>query len=151
FLVSVVLASVCTFAPALPALAGPYTESGHAISEMIAWGAEVEAFTRGPLNIANPGGGNASHGQPEDALGPALGTDTLDTVSLGDGGSLTLFFPGGIGNGAGDDFAVYENGFFGPDGLFAELAFVEVSSNGSDFARFPAVALQGVVPSFGAL
>jgi hypothetical protein len=37
---------------------------------------------------------------------------------------------------------VYENGFFAPGGLYGELAFVEVSSNGVDFARFPAACLR---------
>lgn len=137
---------------ALPALAGPYTEAGHAPSEMVAWASEVEAFDRGPKDIANPGGGDASHGQPEDALGPASGSDPYDTVSLGDGGSITLFFPGGIADAPGDDFAVFENAFFSVEGLFAELAFVEVSSNGSDFARFDAITLHDApVPAFGAL
>jgi hypothetical protein len=54
-------------------------------------------------------------------------------------GYLTVTFPSGIRNGIGPDFAVFENGFaFGtPNGLFAEFAYVEVSTNGSDFARFP--------------
>src|SRR5262249_33764214 len=47
---------------------------------------------------------------------------------------------------------VFENAFFAPDGLFAELAFVEVSSNGADFARFDAVSLTPAQPgSFGAI
>ena len=42
---------------------------------------------------------------------------------------------------AGDPVG-YENGFaYGsPNGLFAELAYVEVSSNGVDFARFPSIS-----------
>jgi len=37
-----------------------------------------------------------------------------------------------------DDFAIFENGFFDDvtGGFFGELAFVEVSTNGVDFARF---------------
>ena len=137
---------------AAPALAGPYTEPGHEIAEMVAWATEVEAFARGPLDIASPGGGNASHGAPELALGPAGGLDTLDAVALGDGGSLTLFFESGIADGPGDDFAVYENSFFNIEGLFAELAFVEVSSNGSDFARFDPVSLiEDPIWGFGSL
>lgn len=64
-------------------------------------------------------------------------------VSLGDAapgtapGSITLGFNNAITNGAGADFAVFENaGDFGAFGLFAELAFVEVSTDGSTFARF---------------
>jgi hypothetical protein len=60
----------------------------------------------------------------------------MHVFSLGDDGYITLFFASGISDGPGDDFAVFENGFFTPGGLFAEFAFVEVSSNGVDFAEF---------------
>jgi hypothetical protein len=68
----------------------------------------------------------------------------LDAAEIAAGASpgyLTVTFPRGIRNGAGADFAVFENGFsFGsPNGLFAEFAYVEASSNGVDFARFPSV------------
>jgi hypothetical protein len=63
----------------------------------------------------------------------------LDVYSHGDGGDPLLLRDR---HGPGDDFAVYENGFFAPGGLFAEFAFVEVSSNGTDFARFPATCLR---------
>ena len=47
---------------------------------------------------------------------------------------------------------MFENGFFTVDGLFTELAFVEVSSNGADFARFDSVSLTPAQPgSFGTL
>ncbi len=57
-------------------------------------------------------------------------------------GFLTVTFPTGIRNGSGADFAVFENGFtYGsPNGLFMELAYVEVSSNGTDFVRFPSIS-----------
>ncbi len=128
-----------------PASAGPFTEGGYAPSFMVAWATALEDVVRGPMDINNPGMGNASFGTPELALGPATEDpdDPSDVVSLGDGGSLTLYFGTGIGDGPGDDFAVYENGFFVPSsgGLFAELAFVEVSSDGVSFARFPATSL----------
>jgi hypothetical protein len=68
----------------------------------------------------------------------------LDAAEIAAGASpgyLTVTFPRGIRNVAGADFAVFENGFtFGsPNGLFAEFAYVEASSNGVDFARFPSV------------
>ncbi len=46
-------------------------------------------------------------------------------------------------NGAGWDLAVFENAstFFTSPFIFAELAYVEVSSNGTTFARFPSVSL----------
>lgn len=69
----------------------------------------------------------------------------LDATQIANGdspGFLTVMFPSGIRNGPGPDFAVFENGFtFGsPNGLFAEFAYVEVSTNGSDFARFESVS-----------
>jgi hypothetical protein len=69
----------------------------------------------------------------------------LDATQIAAGnqvGYLTVTFPQGVRNGAGADFAVFENGFtYGsPNGLFAELAYVEVSSNGVDFARFPSIS-----------
>ena len=70
---------------------------------------------------------------PEKALGPAEGT-SADIVSLGRGGTITLTFPSGIGNRSGADFTVFENSF---SETFLELAFVEVSSDGIHFVRFP--------------
>lgn len=59
------------------------------------------------------------------------------TVSLGDGGEAILTFDLPITNEPGWDFVVFENSF---DGLFLELAFVEVSSDGVNFFRFPATS-----------
>ena len=70
---------------------------------------------------------------PEKALGPANGI-AEEIVSLGRGGDISLTFPDGIGDGAGADFVVFENGV--SDG-FLELAWVEVSSDGTNFVRFP--------------
>jgi hypothetical protein len=73
----------------------------------------------------------------------------LDAMQIANGvspGFLTVTFPSGIRNGSGHDFAVFENGFtFGTNtngvpGLFAEFAFVDVSTNGSDFARFQSIS-----------
>lgn len=122
------------------ARAGPYTEAGYAPGVVEAW-ATSASVTRGPIDIANPSGPAASFGAPEYVLGPAT-TDVFDVCSLGDGGQITLFFAAGIPDEPGDDFAVFENGFFAPGGLFGELAFVEVSSDGAHFARFPAASLR---------
>lgn len=94
---------------------------------------EVE---RGYFNIEDQALGLATHGSPEDAVGPSTGIST-NTVSLGDGGTATLTFLEGIRNGDGPDFAVFENGV--TDG-FLELGFVEVSSDGERFVRFPAIS-----------
>ena len=116
-------------------------QGGYAPELMQAWATDVDAFERGPMDITAPENGTASYGLPEYAIGPAT-PNVGDVFSLGDGGSITLFFDTGIGDGPGDDFAVYENGFYSVEGLFAEFAFVEVSSNGVDFARFDSLSFR---------
>lgn len=138
----------------LPAPAGPFDEPGHEPAAIVAWATSVDDFVAGFVDIAHPELGRVDFGLPELALGPAS-LDAYDVVSLGDGGEIVLGFEGGIGDGPGDDFAVWENGFYAPGGLFAELAFVEVSTNGVDFARFapqtlntfPAEAFDTIDPS----
>ncbi|MEZ4549679.1 MAG: hypothetical protein R2874_04140 [Desulfobacterales bacterium] len=61
--------------------------------------------------------------------GPAVGS-SFDVV-LGRGGSIILTFDPPVENGEGWDFAVFENSF---NDFNLELAFVEVSSNGTDFS-----------------
>lgn len=70
---------------------------------------------------------------PAKALGEAEG-EIGEVVSLGRGGRITLVFSGGISDGPGADFAVFENAF---NDSFLELAYVEVSSDGTHFTRFP--------------
>lgn len=89
--------------------------------------------TRGYKQIDHPEYGFVDFGDPSDAVGQAEG-NSLDIVSLGDGGSAILTFNPPIKNETGPDFAVFENGFADN---YMELAFVEVSSNGVDFFRFP--------------
>jgi hypothetical protein len=76
----------------------------------------------------------ATYGSYLYASGPA---DDL-VVSLGDHGSALLGFDIPVINGPGPDFAVFENSF---GDSFLELGFVEVSSDGQRFVRFPAVSL----------
>ena len=61
----------------------------------------------------------------------------MDVVCLGDYGSAVLTFDTPIQDGEGYDFAVFENAF---DDYFLELAFVEVSSDGVNYFRFPAIS-----------
>jgi hypothetical protein len=71
--------------------------------------------------------------------GAGLGAGSLNVLTLGDGGSAVLGFDTTIVDGPGADFTVFENGFVigsGPN-VFAEIAYVEVSSDGATFARFP--------------
>lgn len=139
------------FASSNTAKAGPYTDPGWAADDMIGWATSVEALSIGPMDIADPGAGLAGSGAAENALGAAA-NDTADVITLGDGGSIVLGFEHGIGDEEGADFAVYENGFWYLTGLFAEFAFVEVSTNGEDFARFDAISLvDDLVPAFAAL
>ncbi|MGC9331033.1 MAG: T9SS type A sorting domain-containing protein [Bacteroidales bacterium] len=95
---------------------------------------------RGPVDISNPDSPDADYGTAENAIGAANG----QMVSFGDKGYAILEFTGGISDGSGVDFAVFSNAFFSPanqDSLvFAELAFVEVSSDGENFVRFPAIS-----------
>ncbi len=75
---------------------------------------------------------------PAKAYGIAKESDPYDIVCLGNGGKITMTFPHPIRDGAGADFAVFENGF---SNTFLELAYVEVSSDGVNFSRFPSVSL----------
>ena len=85
---------------------------------------------------------------PKLALGRATGVST-DVVSLGDQGRITLTFDRPIRNGAGADFAVFENSF---SDSFLELARVEVSSDGKSFFRFPGFSYTAnAVNSFGTI
>ena len=121
-------------------------------SAFVAWATSAEVV-RGYVKISdttftytdNFSGTTSNHafyGTTANCLGKANG----QYISLGDGGSITLQFDSPIVNGAGHDFAVFENALI-PDAVpnqdsivFYELAFVEVSSNGEDFVRFPAVS-----------
>lgn len=93
--------------------------------------------TRGYQNIAQPEMGMVSYGTDSMAIGAVNMNDNLSVVSLGDGGSALLSFAHPITNGEGPDFAVFENSF---DDHFLELAFVEVSTDGEHFVRFPATS-----------
>ncbi|MFM2162572.1 MAG: hypothetical protein RLZZ383_2084 [Pseudomonadota bacterium] len=85
---------------------------------------------------------------PSRALGPA-NTATTDITALGEGGTLTVTFADPIADGAGDDFAVFENGFADD---FLELAEVEVSSDGVTFARFDTASqVEDAIGAYGTL
>ena len=94
-------------------------------------------IVRGSQNLSDPDAPAVTYGTEQDAIGPAT-TNTMDVVSLGDGGMATLTFATPIVNGDGFDFAVFENSF---SDYFLELAVVEVSSDGEHFVRFPATSL----------
>lgn len=90
----------------------------------------------------------ASYGKPSNAQGMPDST-TTKAVSLGEGGTALITFDRPIVDGYGADFAVFENAF-APE--FMELAFVEVSSDGVNFFRFPAISYipdeNNIMPEF---
>lgn len=115
---------------------------------------------------------------PNKALGPATGESVYGVVTLGDlseddielgksAGQIVLRFgdpsdpddANAIRDVNGYDFAVFENGFvsrYSTQGgsvsgqMHAEFGYVEVSSNGADFARFGSVSLTpGPVGPYG--
>lgn len=98
---------------------------------------------RGYQDVSNPSLGFASAGDSTMVSGKA---ETNGIVSLGDGGTATCEFQYPIKNGQGYDFAVFENGF---DDTFLELAFVEVSSDGLNFFRFPSHSLTDTLTQTG--
>lgn len=130
-LVFFLLAFACGWAQYAPPAGQPGSTAIAADNERIlGWATRCEV-QRGLQQINNPESGPATVGEPAFALGPEDGK----IVSLGDGGIATLFFEKPIRNGPGFDFLVFENAFLED---FLELAFVEVSSDGERFFRFPA-------------
>jgi len=109
-------------------------------SIFIDWAKDAEII-RGYQNITFPENGFVDYGTFENATGKADGNPNV--ISLGDGGIAILTFNSPITNGEGFDFAVFENGFFENNNselAFLELAFVEVSTDGIEYIRFPAVS-----------
>ena len=114
-------------------------------SAFVNWVSDCKII-RGYQDLSSIGFGFANVGDSSLAFGIALSNGV---VSLGDAGIAICKFPFPIKDGVGNDFAVFENSF---DGLFLELAFVEVSSDGEHFFRFPSHSLTDTiiqVSSFG--
>lgn len=141
FLFIALLVSLCTVGVASAGTHAPAAgQSGSTAiykddAAFVSWATGIDVV-RGYQNISNPSAGYASFGTPENALGKATG-DSYGVVSLGDAGIATLTFAAPITNGAGWDFAVFENGF---SDTFLELGFVEVNSDGLNFFRFSSVS-----------
>lgn len=91
------------------------------------------AWARGNLSPVYGTGVDEVWKTPSKAYGKAT-SDGSDIVCLGNGGQIVMTFPRPIRDGSGPDFAVFENGF---SNTFLELAFVEVSSDGVNYYRFP--------------
>lgn len=141
FCVAVLLLSTPCVAQEQGPFCGPVGTEG---CDAIAWDSSaIKAWAtgctvvRGPVDITDPDGPKVHYGDDSMGIGSAGGVNT-DAVSLGDGGTATLTFARPIRNGAGPDFAVFENSF---DDYFLELGFVEVSTDGERYVRFPATSL----------
>ncbi|MEO1235477.1 MAG: PEP-CTERM sorting domain-containing protein [Planctomycetota bacterium] len=134
------------------AAAGLIFAAGHAAAQpiadddpaLVAFATEVVDFSPAPGLADSVSDPDAALGAPDSGSTGSPDFTPVGLVSLGDpatgvsAGSITLGFDQAITNGTGADFAVFENaGSFTPGEVFAELAFVEVSTNGTDFARFP--------------
>lgn len=129
-----VMTATAQYAPQA-GIAGSDAISGGS-SQIVGWATGC-TLQRGYLNISQPSLGLVTSG--DSTL--AIGAFDNYVVSLGDSGVATLSFATPITNGSGPDFAVFENGFLNvqnPEEAFLELAFVEVSSDGVNFFRFPA-------------
>jgi len=110
--------------------------------------------------VAGSNGGFQSELLPGIAIGPPFGggafEGSLDVVSLGNDGSITLSFDDNrIVNGPGVDFRVFENPFLNEVSgqTFAEVGIVSASADGVNFVPFPYNAsnfagLAGVEPVF---
>ena len=103
------------------------------------YAAEVIEFKPGP------GAGFGKDLMPEVVLGPPQGSGlfagSLDVVSLGIGGTITIGTGAAvIVDGPGPDFLVFENPFYAGNStnyVFAELAGVEVSADGENWVVYP--------------
>lgn len=130
--------------PYAPGVGQDGTTAIHKDSELfVSWATGIQ-LTRGYTDISNPVT-LASFGYPGLGIHKAEG-GSIEVVSFGDGGEAILTFDRPIVNGDGYDFAVFENSF---DDSFLELAFVEVSSDGVNFFRFPCVSLTSETEQVG--
>ncbi|MBR1769917.1 MAG: DUF4465 domain-containing protein [Bacteroidales bacterium] len=132
FFVASLLASIFVFAQYDGEVG---TENCKAISQnderIVSWAKGVE-LNRGTWDYGDER--IVDYGEPYMAIGKPDSTTTT-AVSLGEGGTALITFDRPIIDGSGEDFVVFENAF-AP--TFLELAFVEVSSDGVNFFRFPA-------------
>ncbi|MAE60201.1 MAG: hypothetical protein CMJ49_02475 [Planctomycetaceae bacterium] len=139
----------------LPGFTGPAGDgvvtAGNVVNPLfLDWATTVADYSPAP-------GVGAIWSDPATALGEVTGNN-FHIVSLGDldqpaidngdpTGTITLQFNTTIANGPGPDFATFENAFINGTAtdpntglsfglLFAELGYVEVSTDGSTFARF---------------
>ncbi len=120
--------------PYAPAVGQPGSLAIAKDSSLIRAWANNCSVMRGYWDIERPALDTVTFGQAPDAEGPADGL----VVSLGDSGVATYQLAFALSDQNGPEFAIFENSF---SDQFLELAFVEVSSDGQNFVRFPANSL----------
>ncbi len=124
----------------------PMSESADASTDTEAAASCDPGFATSVVSVTyGAGAGFGQPSMPTAVLGPPKGAGNAkggtDVVSLGTGGVIVLGFGGeGIRDGAGPDFAVFENAFFAggdPSKPFIEPAEVSVSEDGQNWMEFP--------------
>lgn len=136
---------------ALSMAQGPYASAAgqpgsnaiHMDSSLIVDWASVCTVNRGWVNMADTSLGKVTVGEDHFATGKS---NLYGVVSLGDGGEAVIRFNGLLFDGIGPDFAIFENSF---SDNFLELAFVEASSDGKNFYRFPSHSLSDTTQQVG--
>jgi len=117
-----------------------------ALPALVAWSDDyatsVAAVVPGPLAAGTT---SSALGAP---TGGGLFGGSLLVYTLGVKGSLTLVFNSSMYDGPGTDLIVCENPFYllSSSVIFAEAMYVEVSSDGASFARFPTTYSGPLVP-----
>lgn len=120
---------------------GPYDLHGYTTADanFVGWATTVEDYT-------------AQYTSVDNMLGELDGS--LAVGNNGNGGYITVGFGASIINGTGDDFVVWENGFwtdYSPtgttnphEGVYAELAYTSVSTDGDNWATFQSSYLENM-------
>ena len=112
---------------------------------IVMWENSVVSYLPAPgvnASFKNPTTGLASLGDLYNPM-TTTGSATVGLIGSTAPGSITLSFAQAIYDGPGADFAVFEQGFINGSNtsqLFAEFAYVEVSSDGINFARFDSIS-----------
>ena len=128
---------------------GPYDLHGYttADADFVGWATTVEGYTVDQYLDDT----NAENilGALDSSLAVGNGGPSPDPPV--NGGFITVGFGAAITNGAGDDFVVWENGFWTDyvvgavnphEGVYAELAYVSVSTDGDNWATFQSSYLE---------
>jgi hypothetical protein len=139
-LLLIILFPICIYAQYFPQIGSGNNDAIYKDSTIIKSWAKTCVVNRGWVNKDDKTLGKATFGVDSNAVGKAGGGSI---VSLGDSGVAILSFNPPIANGSEADFVVFENGFVSTGSepsAFLEFAFVEVSSNGTDFYRFNAIS-----------